>query len=53
MIDNFRAYEKWENHLSIKINFFSSRDSDEKHLMHSKSDNREIINGFDTDEIIG
>lgn len=53
MIDNFRAYGEWENHLSIKINFLSSRDSDEKRLMHSKSDNREIINSFDTDAIIG
>ena len=51
MIDNVRAYEEWENHLAMRINVFSSKDSDEKRLMHSNSDNREIIVGFDTNEI--
>ena len=31
--------------LTIAINFISSKDNDEEHVMHSKSDNKEIKNG--------
>ena len=34
------------------MKFISSEDSDGKHLMHSKSDNRNIMTGFDTVENI-
>ena len=30
----------------------SSKDNNKIHLMHSKSDNVEIVTGFDSDEII-
>lgn len=36
----------------MKINFMPSKDSNEKCLIHSKSDKREIMIGFDTEEII-
>ena len=39
-------------HLTIAINFFSSKDSEEIRTMHSKSDNIEILIGNETDEII-
>lgn len=35
----------------MKINIISSRDSDEKRLMHFKSD-KEITSDFDTEELI-
>ena len=36
----------------MKINIMLSKDSNEKCLIHSKRDNREIMIGFDTEEII-
>ena len=36
----------------MKSNFISSKDSDEKRKMHSKSNNRKIMAGDDTGEII-
>ena len=38
--------------LTKKINFMSSKNNDDKLLMHSKSDNKEIMTGFYTCEII-
>ena len=39
---------KWK----MEMNFIPSKDSDEKRLMHSKSDNKEIMTSFDTEEPI-
>ena len=36
----------------MAINFISSKDSDEAHTMHTKSNNVEIMMGSETDEII-
>ena len=36
----------------MKINFLSSKNNDDKQLMHSKSDNIEIITGNKTDQVI-
>ena len=36
----------------MSINFISSKDSDETGNMHTKSNNREIMTGNQTDEII-
>ena len=36
----------------MAINFISSKDSDETLIMHTKSDNLEILIGHETDEII-
>ena len=36
----------------MAVNFFSSKDSEEIRTMHSKSDNIEVLNGKETDEII-
>ena len=38
--------------LTISINFVFSKDSDETHNMHTKSDNIEIIMGSETNDII-
>ena len=36
----------------MAINFISSKDSDETHTMHAKSNNAEIMMGSETNEII-
>ena len=36
----------------MTINFFSSKDSNEMHTMHTTSDSIEIMIGTETDEII-
>ena len=38
--------------LIMTINFFSSKDSNETHTMHTTSDSIEIMIGTETDEII-
>ena len=43
---------QWKTHLSITINFVSSKDSDEIRAMHMKSDNIDILMGSETDETI-
>ena len=42
---------KLNGKLTIAINFLPSKDTNQMHTMHSKSDNKEII-GNETDEII-
>ena len=42
----------WKIQLTMAINFISSKDSDETHTMHTKSNNVEIMMGSETDEII-
>ena len=44
---------KWKIRLKMEMNFIPSKDSDGKRLMHSKSDNKDIMTGFDTGECIG
>ena len=41
-----------ENSINKTINFISSNDIDEKHVMHSNSDNIEIIIHDKVDEVI-
>ena len=52
MIDDLRTSGERSIHLTMKINFMSSKYSNEIRLMHIKSDNRKVIIGNDTDEII-
>ena len=42
----------WKIQLAIANNFISSIDNDEEHVMHSKSDNTEIIISDVVDEVI-
>ena len=39
-------------HLTIEINFISSKDVDEKRVMHSKSDNIEIMPYDNANEVV-
>ena len=52
MIDNHKAYSEWEIQLIIQINFISSLDKYEFRIMHIKSDNIEIMNGIETNDIV-
>ena len=53
LINYYKNKGEWKNQLTAQINFISLKtDSDETCVMHTKSDNKEIMNGSDTDEII-
>ena len=44
---------EWKIQLTAQINFISLKpDSDETRVIHAESDNKEFMNGSDTDEII-
>ena len=49
IINDGKTQGEWKIHLTMAINFTFSKDSDE--IMHSKSDNLEIMMGSETDEI--
>ena len=51
-IDEHRIQGEWKIQLTLTINFFSSKDSEETCTMHSKSDNIEITISNETDEIL-
>ena len=52
IINDHKTQGEWKIHLTMAINFFSSKDSEEIRTMHSKSYNTEILIGNETDEII-
>ena len=53
MINDHKNQSEWKIQLTMTINFISSKpDFDEARLTHTKSDNTEIMNGSDTNEVI-
>ena len=44
--------DSWKIKLTMAVNFISSKDTDEEFVMHSKSDNMEIMIGDKSDEVI-
>ena len=49
---NYEAqFEEWKIRLTMRINFISSKDSEETRATHTKSDNIEIMIGSETDNI--
>ena len=52
MIDNHKAYSEWKSQLIMEINFIFSLDKFDLRIMHTKSDNIEIMNGIETNDII-
>ena len=53
LINDYKNRGEWKLRLIAEINFISLEpDPDETCVMHTKSDNEEIITGSDTDEII-
>ena len=50
---DYKTQSEWKIHLSMTINFISSKDnSDEICIVHTKSHNVEIMMGDETDDII-
>ena len=45
-------FGEWKNHLTMSIIFISSKDSDETHNKHTKSNNIEIMMSSQTTDII-
>ena len=53
LINYYKNKGEWKLQLTAEINFISLKPgSDETCVMHTESDNEEIMNGSDTDEII-
>ena len=53
LINYYKNKGEWKVQLIAEINFISLKPrSDETHIMHTRSDNEEFMNGSDTDEII-
>ena len=53
MIHDYKSKGEWKIQLTAEINFTSLKpDSDETRIMHTKSDNTEIMIGSDTNEVI-
>ena len=53
MINDYKSKGEWKIQLTADINFTSLKpDSDETRIMHTKSDNKEIMIGSDTNEFI-
>ena len=52
-MNNLKKSELWKIHLTIIINFISSKDdNDEEREMHSKSNNIEIMINDETEEVL-
>ena len=52
-INNLKKYDTWKIQLTIAINFVSSKDdNNEERLIHSKSDNIEIMINDKADEVM-
>ena len=51
-VTDYKTKGEWEIQLSMAINFISSKDSNEIHIMPRKSDNIHIMMGSVTDEMI-
>ena len=53
MINDYNSKGEWKIQLTAEINFTSLKpDSDETSIMHTKSDNTEIMIGSDTNEVV-
>ena len=52
MINDHKTRKEWKILLTMQISFISSKDSEEIHTMHTKSNNIEIMMGNETVEIV-
>ena len=52
IINDLKISDAWKIQLSITINFISFEDTDEKHVMHFKSNNIEIRINDKADEVV-
>ena len=52
MIDDYKSKGEWKIQITMRIIFISFIDKNETQVMHTKSDNVEIMNGTDTSDAI-
>ena len=52
IIINLQKSDTWKIQLTIVINFISSNDADEEHVMHSKSDNIKFVLYDNANEVV-
>ena len=52
MIDDYKSKDEWKIQITMRIIFISFIDKNETQVMHTKSDNIEIMNGTDTSDAI-
>ena len=52
MIDDYKSKGEWKMQITMRIIFISFIDKNETRVMHTKSDNVEIMNGTDTSDAI-
>ena len=52
IIINLQNSDTWKIQLTITINFISSKDVDEKRVMHSKSNNIEFMSYDNANEVV-
>ena len=52
MIDDYKSKGKWKIQITMRIIFISFIDKNETQVMHTKSDNIEIMNGVDASDTI-
>ena len=52
MIDDYKSIDEWKIQITMRIIFISFIDRNETQVMHTKSDNVEIMNGTDTSDTI-
>ena len=52
MKDDYKSKGEWKIQVTIRIIFISFIDKNETRVMHTKSDNVEIMNGTDTSDAI-
>ena len=52
IINDPKTQVEWNIHLTMAINLFSSKGSEEIHTVYSKSDNIEVVMGNETNKIM-
>ena len=52
MIDYYKSKGEWKIQIIMRIIFISFIDKNQNQVMHTKSDNAEIMNGTDTSDAI-
>ena len=52
ILNDLKNSDPRKNQLTIAINFISSKDNDKEHVMHSKSDNKEMMINDKADKFI-
>ena len=52
MIDDYKSKGEWKIQITMRIIFISFIDKNKTQVMHTKSDNVEIMNGTDTSDAI-